>query len=350
MKIKEGIREEEFGTINGERVLLFTLPNASGHQVKITNYGGIVTSWITTDRYGKKSGIVIGFNDLDKYRGNSPYFGAIIGRYCNRIAGGRFHLDGQAFELALNDGDNHLHGGRKGFDQVIWQPRLDNRSGPSLVLGYTSEDGEEGYPGNLKASVRYSFTDQDELVIEYNAETDKATPLNLTNHCYFNLAGAETPCLITGHYLQINADNYTSFDRDPLPAGSLLPVQGTPYDFRDEKKIASAIHKVGNLEYDQNYALNKEPGEMQQAATLRDEQSGRRLEVYTTQPGMQFYTGNYLDGSFVTDNGSPVGYRTALCLETQHFPDSPNRASFPNTILRPGEIFYSKTIYKVSVY
>ncbi|HTE33943.1 MAG TPA: aldose epimerase family protein [Chryseolinea sp.] len=348
MEIKKGIVKEEFGRIDNEQVFLFTLTNARGHQVKITNYGGIVTSWTTSDARGEQSGIVIGFGDFDKYKNNSPYFGALIGRFANRIFNGKFTLDGKAIQLAANDAPHHLHGGRKGFDQAIWQYREENQPAPTLLLSYASKDGEEGYPGNVMIEVRYAFTDEDELSIEYHAETDKATPLNLTNHCYFNLAGSEKPSPVTDHYLQVNADNYTSFDSDPESAGSLLPVDGTPFDFRKEKKIGRDIEQAGALAYDQNFALNKQSGDLEKAATLRDDQSGRSLEVYTTQPGMQLYTGYYLDGSFITDSGNPVGYRTALCLETQHFPDSPNRSSFPTTILRAGEKFYSKTVYRVS--
>jgi aldose 1-epimerase len=349
MVIKKGIVKEEFGRIGNEQVFLFTLTNARGHQVKITNYGGIVTSWTTSDKKGQQSGIVIGFGDLDKYRNNSPYFGALIGRFANRIFNGKFILDGKTIQLAANDAPHHLHGGQKGFNQVIWQYGKEKPSTPSLLLIYVSKDGEEGYPGNVTIEVRYTFTDEDELSIEYYAETDKATPLNLTNHCYFNLAGSEKPVPVTDHYLQVDADYYTSFDSDPGPAGSLFPVSGTPVDFRREKKVGKDIEQAGALAYDHNFVLSKKPGELLRAATLREDEGGRRLEVYTTQPGMQLYTGNYLDGSFITDSGNPVGYRTALCLETQHFPDSPNRSSFPTTILRPGEKFYSKTVYRVSV-
>ena len=277
----------------------------------------------------------------------SLFFGALIGRYGNRIAKGQFTLDSISYKLATNNGPNHLHGGTKGFDKRVLDvlPTTENKA--ALTLHYLSKDGEEGYPGNLDVTVKYTLTDNDELEIEYNATTDKATPVNLTNHSYFNLTGnfANT---ILNHQLFIDADNYTPMDNGSIPTGEIKLVKGTPFDFTTPHKVGERIDSVRSG-YDHNFVLNKKPNVFKRVAAVSDSISGRTLEVYTTEPGLQFYSGNFLSPSMKLSNGQALGRRTALCLETQHFPDSPNHLNFPNTILRPGEKFHSVTKYKLSV-
>ena len=342
--MKAGITKESWGNVDNDSVYLYTLTNAKGTVVKITNYGGIVTSFITEDKSGNKSNIVLGFDSLAGYLEKPPYFGALIGRYGNRIGDAKFTLDGKEYKLAANNGKNALHGGLKGFDKVVWTPTVMNDTVPMLMLSYLSKDGEEGYPGNLKVMVHYTLTNDDELKIEYTATTDKATPVNLTNHSYFNLTG-DVSNTILGHTLMIAADNYTPVDTTLIPTGEIKPVKGTPFDFTASKPIGRDIDSVPGG-YDHNFVLNSKDGSMQKVAVLSDTVSGRTLEVYTTEPGLQFYTGNFLDGKF-TVNGVAVKYRTALCLETQHFPDSPNKPDFPSTILQPGQEYHTTTIYKV---
>lgn len=340
-----GIATAGWGETGGKKVSLYTLTNKNGVQVKITNYGGIVTSWITPDKNGGKSDVVLGFNDLQGYLNKPPYFGALIGRYGNRIADAQFKLNGQTYKLAANNGKNSLHGGEKGFDKVVWDatPGAD----AALTLAYTSKDGEEGYPGNLKVTVKYTLTDDDELVIDYNAETDKATPLNLTNHSYFNLTG-DVSNTILDHVLWVDADRYTPVDSTLIPTGELATVKNTPFDFTQPHKIGERIDSVKGG-YDHNFVLNKSDGSLNLVAYVVDSASGRKLEVFTTEPGLQFYTGNFLDGSIKTSDGKVINKNTAFCLETQHFPDSPNKPSFPTTILKPGEKYHTTTKYKVSV-
>ena len=290
---------------------------------------------------------MIGFDSLGSYLQKPPYFGALIGRYGNRIGNAKFSLDGKTYQLAANNGKNHLHGGIKGFDKVVWDATTFSDSMPSLVLTYVSKDGEEGYPGNLKVTVQYTLTDDDALKIEYTGETDKATPVNLTNHSYFNLTG-DVSNTILNHSLMIDADNYTPVDSTSIPTGEIKSVKGTPYDFTKPGKIGARIDSVIRG-YDHNFVLNRKDNSLQLAAVLSDSLSGRKLEIYTTEPGVQFYTGNYLDGKFINHDGKPVNYRTALCLETQHFPDSPNKPGFPSTIIRPGERYHTVTVYKVLV-
>ena len=342
--MKAGISKESWGNVDNDSVYLYTLTNAKGTVVKITNYGGIVTSFVTEDKAGNKSNIVLGFDSLAGYLEKPPYFGALIGRYGNRIGDATFTLDGKEYTLAANNGKNALHGGLKGFDKVVWTPTVMNDTIPTLMLSYMSKDGEEGYPGNLKVMVHYTLTNDDELKIEYSATTDKATPVNLTNHSYFNLTG-DVNNTILGHTLMIAADHYTPVDTTLIPTGEIKAVKGTPFDFTAAKPIGKDIDSVPGG-YDHNFVLNNKDGSLQKVAVLADSVSGRTLEVYTTEPGLQFYTGNFLDGKF-TVNGTPVKYRTALCLETQHFPDSPNKPEFPSTILQPGTTYQSTTIYKV---
>jgi aldose 1-epimerase len=342
---KAGIIKAGWGEVDGKKVYLFTLVNNEGTEVKISNYGGIVTSFVTADKNGKRSGIVIGFDSLGPYLQKPPYFGALIGRYGNRIGDAKFILDGTVYKLAANNGRNHLHGGIKGFDKVVWDGTVMSDSVPSLTLTYLSKDGEEGYPGNLKVQVQYTLTDEDELKIEYNAETDKATPVNLTNHSYFNLSG-DVSNTILNHTLMIEADHYTPVDSTLIPTGEIKAVKGTPFDFTSPKKIGRDIDSVHGG-YDHNWVLNKKDSSLQKVAVLSDSISGRSLEVYTTEPGLQFYTGNFLDGKFINRGGEPVNLHAALCLETQHFPDSPNKPGFPSTNLKPGEKYHTLTIYKV---
>ena len=338
--------QKEWGQVDGKKVYLFTLKNEKGDEVKITNYGGIVTSWITADKSGKKSNVVIGYDSLSRYQEKNPYFGAIIGRYANRIGNATFKIDTATYHLAANDGKNSLHGGLKGFDKVVWDASWNDTTN-ALTLKYVSKDGEEGYPGNLTVTVAYKLTNDNELLIDYTAETDKPTVLNLTNHSYFNLTG-DVNNTILDHTLQINADKYTPVDATLIPTGELKEVKGTPFDFLQPHKIGERINDVKGG-YDHNFVLNRQGDKPELAATLADSVSGRVLEVYTSQPGMQFYTGNFLDGTNKLSDGKPINIHTALCLETQHFPDSPNKPAFPTTLLKPGEKFHSQTKYKISV-
>jgi len=345
--MKTGLQQADWGEFDGKKVYLYTLTNKNGAQVKISNYGGTITSWVTPDSKGNKSSIVLGFNELKGYLAHPPYFGATVGRYGNRIAKGRFTLNGKTYKLAVNNNSNALHGGLKGFDKVVWDAAASEENTPSLTLNYLSKDGEEGYPGNLKVSVTFSLSDADELKIEYNAQTDKATPVNLTNHSYFNLTG-DVNNTILNHSLMIDAGRYTPVDTSLIPTGELKSVKGSPFDFTTPHKIGERIAQVPGG-YDHNFVLNKKGTNLDKVAEVTDSISGRKLEVYTTQPGLQFYSGNFLDGTLKTDDGKPIMQHAALCLETQHFPDSPNEPSFPSTILKPGEKYHTETMYKISV-
>ena len=344
---KSGITKQDWGEYDGKKVYLFTLQNDNGTTVTISNYGGTVTSFVTPDKNGKKSSIIIGFDSLHSYLQHPPYFGALIGRYGNRIGNAKFTLDSTTYKLAANNGKNHLHGGLKGFDKVVWDATIPNDSIPSLTLKYLSKDGEEGYPGNLQVTVQYTLTDDDGLKIEYSGETDKATPINLTNHSYFNLTG-DVSNTILNHKLMIDADYYTPVDTSLIPTGEIKSVKGTPFDFTSPKLIGRDIDSVKGG-YDHNWVLNKKDTSLQKVAELSDSISGRSLEVYTTQPGLQFYTGNFLDGTFINRYGKLIAKHSALCLETQHFPDSPNKPNFPSTILKPGEVYHTVTVYKVKL-
>ncbi|MGE5424794.1 MAG: aldose epimerase family protein [Syntrophothermus sp.] len=335
--------KESFGKIDGKDVDLYTLTNKNGITVKITNYGGIITSILTRDKNGKTGDIVLGFDSLKSYLGEVPYFGAIVGRYANRIAAGEFTLDGKPYHLAKNNGNNSLHGGLKGFDKVVWNASVSQDSvKASLVLTYLSPDGEEGYPGNLRVVVTYELNDDNEFYTTIEATTDQPTPVNLTNHTYFNLTGAERDIL--DHKLMIAASRYTPVNDELIPTGELAPVEGTPMDFRQPVAVGARISQVKGG-YDHNYVLDDVQSMKKPAAVLEEPVSGRVVEVYTDQPGVQFYSGNFLDGSLTGKNGKVYKKHYGLCLETQHFPDSPNQPAFPNTILRPGEKFRARTMY-----
>jgi aldose 1-epimerase len=348
---KAGIARSDFGNVDNKSVYLYTLTNAKGDQVKITNYGGIVTSWVSPDKNGKKTSIVLGFDSLSNYLAPNPYFGALVGRYGNRIAKGKFKIGNDSYTLATNNGANALHGGIKGFDKQVWDASVANDAVPALSLSYTSKDMEEGYPGNLKVNVTYTLTDDDGLQIEYNAETDKPTVVNLTNHSYFNLTGDPANTTILDHKMTAKAGYYTPVDTGLIPTGELKAVKGTPFDFNTPEKIGARIAEVGGNPggYDHNLVLSRTDSSLQLVVTVTDSVSGRKLEVFTTQPGVQFYTGNFLNGSVKGSDGKPFNKNCAFCLETQHFPDSPNRPKFPTTLLKPGEKYHSITKYRLSV-
>lgn len=345
-KYKMDITSEVFGTLaDGQTVSLYTLVNANGMKVKITNYGGIVTSLEVPDKNGKFEDIVLGYDKLDGYLEDSPYFGALIGRYGNRIGKGKFTLNGKTYTLATNNGANHLHGGLKGFDKVVWDAEIvKTENSVGLKLSYLSKDGEEGYPGNHSCSVTYTLTDENELKIDYEATTDKPTPVNLTHHGYFNLAG-QGNCDILNHVMMINADKYTPVDDGFIPTGELKAVKDTPMDFTTPEKIGARIEQVKGG-YDHNYVLNNQSGKMALAARVYEETSGRVMDVFTTEPGIQFYSGNFLDGTITGKSGKVYHKYYGFCLETQHYPDSPNKPKFPSVILNPGETYTHHTVYK----
>jgi len=345
------ITRADFGkTADGQSVELFTLTNAMGTEAKITNYGGIVVSLKVPDRDRKFADVVLGFNDLETYLKGHPYFGTIIGRYGNRIAKGRFSLNGVEYKLAVNNGPNHLHGGIKGFDKVVWTPApTTTRNAASLSLTYLSKDGEEGYPGNLNVKVVYTLTNNNELRIDYSATTDKDTVINLTQHSYFNLAG-EGNGDILNHQLTLKANRFLPTDATSIPTGELRSVGGSPFDFVTPHAIGERINQndqqlqFGNG-YDHNWIVNGKPGRLRVAAEVYEPTSGRLMKVWTTEPGIQFYTGNFLDGTLTGKSGKPYARRSGFCLETQHYPDSPNQPTFPTTTLRKGATYNSTTIY-----
>lgn len=338
-----------FGKLpDGTAVELYTLKDGP-IEAQITNYGGIVVSLKTPDRNGRLADIVLGYDTLEGYlAGNKAYFGGIIGRYANRIARGTFQLDGKKYSLPKNDGENSLHGGTRGFDKVLWRGRA---IPDGVELTYVSPDGEQGYPGTLTATVRYILRDR-RLRIEYAATTDAATVVNLTNHSYFNLAGHGSGDILK-HQLKINASRFTPVDATLIPTGELAPVEGTPFDFRKLTAIGARINgdhpqlRFGRG-YDHNWVLDAQEGKLTEAAELYDPDSGRVLQVFTTEPGIQFYSGNFLDGSITGKEGKVYGHRTGLCLETQHYPDSPNHSNFPSTVLRPGKRYESVTEFRFS--
>lgn len=341
------IMKSPFGFVDNKEAFLYTLTNQNGIKVKITNYGAIITQIWTPGKDGNPGDIVLGYDSLQEYLDNNPYFGAIVGRYANRIAKGKFTLDGKIHTLAPNDGNNHLHGGEKGFDKVVWDAEeIQDSLDVGLELTYMSKDGEEGYPGNLSVNVTYLLTNNDELKTVITATTDQACPVNLCNHTYFNLSKADTNVL--GHILSIVAAQLTNVDNEMIPTSDLPPVAGTPMDFNTPHQIGTRIHQVKGG-YDHNYVLDKTEKDLSLAATLSDPKSGRRVKIYTTQPGIQFYSGNLLDGTIKGKEGKVYKKHYGLCLETQHYPDSPNHSKFPNTILRPGEEYREITVYKFGV-
>ena len=339
--------------VKAQKMDLYTLKNRGNMEVQITNFGGIVTSIKVPDRSGRVADVVLGFKNLDDYLKPHPSFGTAVGRFANRIARGRFTLNGVEYKLAINNGENHLHGGIKGFDDVFWTAeQINTLAGPGVRLTYLSKDGEEGYPGNLQVTMTYTLTHRNELRIDYVATTDKDTVINLTHHSYFNLAGEGNGDILS-HRLKINAARFTPTDAGSIPTGELRSVRGTPFDFLMPHAIGERINgddeqlKFGNG-YDHNFVLNGAIGRLRQAAVATDPSSGRIMEVWTTEPGIQLYTGNFLDGTLVGKSGTAYQRRMGFCLETQHYPDSPNKPNFPTTTLKKGATFKSTTIYRFS--
>lgn len=352
---KPYISKSLFGETPEGTANLFTLSNNNGMQVRLTNYGGIIVSIIVPDKDGNLEDVVLGFDSLDTYlNNNEPYFGAIIGRYGNRIAEGKFTLDGRQYNLAQNNGNHHLHGGIKGFDKVLWEAaEIKANDHVGVLLSYLSKDMEEGYPGNLQVKVRYLLNSENELTILYEAATDMPTLCNLTNHTYFNLAG-EGIGDVLNHQLRIAADWITPVDEGLIPTGSMMPVKGTAFDFRIPKPIGEDIESMEKQMqlgggYDHNFALGQKDSNRPLAATVYEPASGRFMEVFTEEPGIQLYTGNFLDGKHIGKRGVPYRERSGFCLETQHYPDTPNQPKFPSVILSPDEIYKTSTVYKFSV-
>lgn len=338
----------------GDEVTLYTLRNGQGMEIAVMNYGAILTSVKVPDSKGQVADIALGFDSLEGYLGTQPYMGATVGRYANRIAKGRFTLNGEQYTLAVNNGANALHGGLKGFDKKIWRAKsVSSDDGPAVEMTYVSPDGEEGYPGALTATVTYSLSNDNEVRIHYKATTDADTVLNLTNHSYFNLAGAGKGTILD-HMVAINADRFTPVDSGLIPTGELKSVEGTPFDFRTPTAIGARIDETGDEQiklgggYDHNFVLNGGAGNLRFAARAKEPVSGRIMEVFTDQPGLQFYTGNFLDGSVTGKGGIQYEKRFGFCMETQHFPDSPNKPEFPSVLLKPGETFETTTVYKFS--
>jgi aldose 1-epimerase len=353
-KGKSQVHKQSFGkTDDGKPVDLYSLTNANGLEVRAMNFGSEIVSIKVPDKTGHLDDVVLGYDNLEGYLKNPAYFGAVVGRYANRIAKGAFTLDKQTFTLAKNNGPNSLHGGLKGFNKQLWDGKeFNNDEGVGVEFSYLSKDGEEGYPGNLQVKVRYTLTDDNRLVVDYEATTDKATPLNLSQHSYFNLAGEGNGDILQ-HHLLLNADRFTPVDKDLIPTGELRPVQGTPMDFNKPTGIGARINEnyeqlVLGRGYDHNWVINRKDNTLTRAALVHEPSSGRVLEVLTTEPGVQFYSGNFLDGTITGKHGHVYKQRYGFCLETQHFPDSPNHPEFPTTILRPGQTFRSQTVFKFS--
>ena len=346
---------QPFGQINNmPSIDLFTLKNANDVEVKIINYGGTVVSIVVPDRNGVPGDVVLGYDSLEGYVQGKYYFGCIVGRYANRIANGRFTLNNVEYQLPRNEGDNHLHGGIRGFDKVYWQAETyKNEKCAGIQLSYMSEDGEEGFPGNLSVTVDYSITNANELRIDYQAVTDKPTVVNLTNHTYFNLSGSGAGDILD-HRLMVNANEFTPVDERLIPTSELRSVKGTPMDFTQPVEIGARISQddrqlILGKGYDHNWVLNKEIDEFALAARVNDPDSGRTVEVFTTEPGIQFYSGNFLDNQIIGRAGEIYNHRSGFCLETQHFPDSPNNPNFPSTVIMPGTKYMQTTVYKFSV-
>ena len=352
-EMAKSMEKKVFGTTaDGKTAELYTLKNKNGMQVSITNFGATVVSIMVPDKAGKVADVALGYDDLAGYELNKNYLGVLVGRYGNRIAHGKFSIDGTEYTLAKNNGDNSLHGGIKGFNKALWKAKDVSNGGEAAVeMKYVSKDGEEGYPGNLSVTVIYTLTNKNELKIDYSATTDKKTVVNLTNHTYFNLAGQGNGDILKQE-LMIDADTFTPVDAGLIPTGELKKVEDTPFDFRKPTAIGARIDasdeqiKLGGG-YDHNFVVNRKAATgLSLAARVSDAASGRTMEVWTTEPGVQFYTGNFLDGSFKGKGGITYQKRTAFCLETQHFPDSPNHPSFPTTLLKPGEKYHTTTVYK----
>jgi len=354
MATTASVTRAPFGvTPGGDSVDLFTLTNPHGMEVRVMTYGGIIVSIKVPDRTGAFDDVVLGYDSLGGYLRSSPYFGAIVGRYGNRIAHGTFTIDGESYHLDTNNGPNALHGGVKGFDKVVCRAEsIKHDSTVGVLLTHTSPDGDQGYPGTVQARVSYALTPDNKLIVSYHATTDKATPINLTQHSYFNLAGAGKGDIL-GHVMMINADRYTPVDSTLIPTGELAPVAGTPFDFRTPTAIGARIGQADQQlknggGYDHNFVLNRNGDTLSLAARVLEPTTGRVLTVTTTQPGVQFYTGNFLDGTITGKGGHVYQRRYGFCLETQHFPDSPNHPTFPTTILRPGQEYQSQTVFRFS--
>ena len=352
---RASVRREALGKLPaGAPIDVYTLTNPSGIEVRALTYGAILQSIRVPDRDGHADDVVLGYNSLAGYLRNAPYFGAVVGRYASRIAQGTFTLDGRSYRLATNNGPHHLHGGVTGFDKVVWKAEpVQGDSGVAVALAYTSPDGEEGYPGTVAVRVTYTLTDRNELLVDYQASTDRPTPMNLSQHSYFNLAGAGTRDVL-GHELEINADRFTPLDATLIPTGVIAPVAGTPFDFRRSTPLGARIEQddpqLNNADgYDHNFVLNRAGSGLSFAARAIDPTTGRTLEIRTTEPGLQLYSGNFLDGTITGKGGHVYGRRSGLALETQHFPDSPNHRAFPSTILRPGGEYRSRTVFAFGV-
>lgn len=345
------ISKAPFGTVDGQAVDLYTLCNSKGAEARISNYGGIVVSLKVPDRNGNLGDVVLGYDNLAGYLKETPYFGCLVGRYGNRIAKGKFKLNGVTYTLAVNNGPNALHGGLKGFDKCVWQASTrDGTDGPQLELRYVSKDGEEGYPGNLTVKAVYTLTEDNGLKLEYTATTDKDTVLNLTHHSYFNLAGKGD---ILAHQVMMPADRFTPVDSTLIPTGELKSVAGTPFDFRSPTAIGARINQPDQqLEfgggYDHNWVFSKRIGDLTLLARVTEATTGRVMEVWSTEPGLQFYTGNFLDGTITGKGGWVYQFRNAFCMEPQHYPDSPNQPNFPTVVLKPGQVYRNTIVYKFS--
>jgi aldose 1-epimerase len=338
------ISKKHFGATAGQEVSLYTLTNERGLEVSITNYGGAIVSLKAPDRNGVSGDVVLGYETLEDYVRNPRYLGALIGRHANRIGFGRFSLNGVNYQLTQNNGANHLHGGAKGFDKRVWRATNESKDGiAALRLEYFSRDGEEGYPGNVNTRVTYTLTDENEIEISYEATTDRDTIVNLTNHAYFNLAGEGT---VLDHELTLRADSFTPVSKELIPTGEIKAVENSPMDFRRGKVIGADLDSAGG--YDHNFVLRDFRGELRPAARLFEPTSGRVMEIFTTQPGIQFYSGNFLDGSLTGKGGAVYHKYTGLCLEPQHFPDAPNHVNFPSTLLLPGEVYRHTSVYRFS--
>ena len=347
------VKVTDFGkTADGTAVKAFTITNSNGVKVKLLSRGATLAEWHVPDKNGKSDDVVFGFDDVAGYESkDNGYFGATAGRVANRIAGGKFKIDGKEYSLAKNDGPNTLHGGvKRSLDKVVWDGKpFKNEQGEGVVFTYSSPDGEEGFPGKLDITVTYTLTDANELRIDYEATTDKATPINLTNHAYFNLSGAGSPTILD-HEIMLAADSYTPIDDTLIPTGEIAPVAGTPFDFRQFHKIGERVDQLNDKPgkgYDHNFVLNNQTGKLALAAKVRDPKSGRVLSVFTTEPGVQFYGGNFLDGA-KAKAGKKYNYRSGFCLETQHYPDSINQANFPDVILRPGDTYKHTCVYQIT--